>query len=334
MPYQVGLQTRYFEDPSRPNWREAGARPLLCDIWYPATPATIATDQFIGPPDTPLFWAGRAARDAALIEHPATLPLILVSHGTGGSTQQLGWLACHLAAQGYIVAGVNHHGNNALEPYLAEGFVRIWERPRDLTALLDYLLVDELFGPCLDLNRIGAAGFSLGGYTVLALAGAQLDFNQPGNRERNLIEEMPPEFPDPAALVALFEKIATTDTAHSQSYRDPRVRAVFAIAPALGEDCSPASLAAITIPVSLVVGEADHAAPAATNAAVFARHIPNATLQILGDGVAHYTFLAEGTPQGQAILPDLTVDGPGVDRAAVHQQVSTTAGQFFAATLG
>ena len=38
-------------------------------------------------------------------------------------------------------------------------------------ALLDDILVDDEFGPRIDRKRIGAAGFSLGGYTVIELAG-------------------------------------------------------------------------------------------------------------------------------------------------------------------
>ena len=44
--------------------------------------------------------------------------------------------------------------------------------------LIDKLLADPRFGPRIDATRIGAAGFSLGGYTVLALAGARLSRDQ------------------------------------------------------------------------------------------------------------------------------------------------------------
>jgi len=86
-----------------------------------------------------------------------------------------GWLASFLAAQGYVLAGVNHHGNTALESYTVQGFVCAWERAMDLTAVLDQLLQDPFFASRIDPRRIGAAGFSLGGYTVLALAGGRID---------------------------------------------------------------------------------------------------------------------------------------------------------------
>ena len=82
------------------------------------------------------------------------------------------WLGHYLAARGYIVAAVNHHGNTAAEKQrAAQGFLLYWERAKDLTVVLDKLFADPFFGPRIDRDRIGAAGFSLGGYTVISVAG-------------------------------------------------------------------------------------------------------------------------------------------------------------------
>ena len=77
----------------------------------------------------------------------------------------IAWLGRALASKGYIAAAVNHPGNNALEEYTAEGFLIWWERARDLTSVIDMLVGDSQFGRLIDRSRIGAAGFSLGGYT-------------------------------------------------------------------------------------------------------------------------------------------------------------------------
>jgi len=45
-----------------------------------------------------------------------------------------------------------------------------WERARDLSAVIDGMLSDPTFMPRIDRQRIGAAGFSLGGYTMIAIA--------------------------------------------------------------------------------------------------------------------------------------------------------------------
>jgi predicted dienelactone hydrolase len=246
---------------------------------------------------------------------------------------QLGWLASALAAQGYIVAGVNHHGNTALEPYTPQGFARVWERPQDLTVMLDRLLDDPILGPRIDLGRVGAAGFSIGGYTALALAGGVLDLHalQAAYRDsgRPLVSLVPPEFPDAERLVALLTKLADEDSSHRRSYRDGRVRAAFVIAPAFGEAFTAAGLAPIDIPVKIVVGAADTNTPPSLNAMRYAGMIEQADLVILDGDVGHYTFLAEGTPLGQRLLPEFCVDHPSVDRAAVHRQVSRWAMEFF-----
>lgn len=83
----------------------------------------------------------------------------------------LGWLAQRLAAAGYIVLGVDHHGNTASETYRAEGFLCWWERPRDLTVALDIVAESGPFAGRLDLADITCVGFSLGGYTALSAFG-------------------------------------------------------------------------------------------------------------------------------------------------------------------
>jgi predicted dienelactone hydrolase len=329
MVYKIGWRTLTYLDKRRANWEGTGARPLRTDIWYPAVDSAEEADIFLGPPNAALFKAGRAAREAELF--PAPFPLVLLSHGTGGAALQLGWLAGGLAAHGYLVAGVNHHGNNALEPYRVQAFLQPWERALYLSVVLNLLLDDKMFGPLINRQQIGAAGFSLGGYTVIALAGGVLDALQAvyQDTKRDLLQDMPPEFSDPATLVAQLKALLENDTNHKQSYQDRRIRCVFAIAPALGEAFTPAGLASIEIPVKIVVGEADSLAPATTNASRYACMIKQAELTILEGHVGHYTFLGEGTEVGKQAMPDLCLDAPGIDRAAIHQQVSSMAMEFF-----
>jgi predicted dienelactone hydrolase len=134
---KVGQCTRAWTDPHRANWAGTGPRPLLTEVWYPAPDTVVESDIDIGPLGQPLFTAGKAARDAALVGTPRHLPCLLLSHGTGGSALQLGWLGTALAAQGYLVASVNHHGTTSVEPYTARGLGLWWERAQDLRAVLD-----------------------------------------------------------------------------------------------------------------------------------------------------------------------------------------------------
>ena len=117
----------------------------------------------------------------------------------------------------------------------------------------------------------------------------------------------------------------------SESHRDPRVRAVFPLAPALGPALRPRSLEEISIPVEIVAGAADEIVPIGSSARYFAAHIPRAKLTLLS-GVGHYVFLGACTSQGRAAVP-LCRDGPGIDREAVHETAAQMALRFFAENI-
>jgi predicted dienelactone hydrolase len=114
-------------------------------------------------------------------------------------------------------------------------------------------------------------------------------------------------------------------------YRDARIRAVVAIAPAVTHAFTPESLRGIHVPMLVLAGDADRTAPVATNAAHLADGVPGASLVHMGAG--HYTFLAECTPAGRERLGDLCADPPGVDRAAAHRDAADRAVAFFNRTL-
>src|SRR5262249_4731260 len=118
----------------------------------------------------------------------------------------------------------------------------------------------------------------------------------------------------------------------SDSYRDPRIRAVFAIAPALGPAFRSDELAKISIPVQIVAGASDSNVPIESSARYFAAYIPHAIVTIF-PGAGHYDFLDSCTDQGRKIRPDLCAQGPNVDREAIHDRTARMALRFFAATL-
>ena len=246
---------------------------------------------------------------------------------------QMAWLGTYLASRGYIVVAVNHPGNNAITGYTTQGFVEGWERAKDISTIISDMLGDPRFGEKIDPDRIGAAGFSFGGYTMMELAGATTDSSRLlawCDEQKNACN--PPEMPD---LMEKFKALKQQPDVQralqhsSESYRDPRIRAVFAIAPAVARAFTPESLQKISIPVEIVAGAADPIAPPTENAQFFATNIKGAKLTILPGGVAHYTFLDVGTAAGKKQLPQFFVDNPGVDREAVHKQVAEMAAEFF-----
>ncbi len=334
--YKVGMASRAFVPKPPYNWRGSRTHALLTTVWYPAAATAKERRLMIGRPHDPQFDAGSAAPGAKLVAAPRHFPLVLLSHGTGGTAMQLAWLGEFLAARGYIAAAVNHPGNDALAPYTVPGFALWWLRARDLSVVLDHLLADPEFGPRIDRRRIGAAGFSLGGYTMLELAGgvndpqAVLDVcNAPRTRHACDTPEFPGLVGKVNALLKSNPAFAAAFARGGRSYRDPRIRAVFAIAPALGMAFSPASLAKIAIPVEIVAGAADSVAPPPANARYFARHIRGAKLVMLPN-VMHYTFLDPCTATGKRELPPLFCgDRPGVNRVQVHDRVAAMAVRFF-----
>ncbi|HUB58997.1 MAG TPA: peptidase [Candidatus Micrarchaeia archaeon] len=337
---KVGVMHRQFVPPEPYDWRGVKTHALVTDIWYPADPTAVEKEQWVGSPSAPFALAGKAAPDVPMIAAPQKLPLILLSHGTGGSSPMMAWLGIALARHGYITAAVNHPGNNALEPYTIQGFSIWWERARDLTSVLNAMLADSTFGPRIDPTRIGAAGFSLGGFTMIEIAGGIGELSRfqefCKSPRADAICGDPPEFP---GLTAKALALAKTDAAMQaalregdESHRDPRIRAVFAIAPALGQAFIPDSLARIAIPVKIVLGSADDIAPPDTNGKFLAAHIPRAQLTVFQD-VGHYTFLATCLELGDQTQPKLCLDRAGVLRDDIHAQTANLAYQFFNANL-
>jgi predicted dienelactone hydrolase len=340
-PFKVGVASRHLLPTEPYDWRGAGMHALLEAIWYPAESGADPKPQRIPPVGPAIFEAAPAAPEAKIAASPAKLPLILLSHGTGGIAQTLAWFATALAAHGYIVVGVNHPGNNAMEPYTVQGFTLWWERAKDLSTVLDDILADPDFGSHVDRRRIGGAGFSLGGYTMIELAGGKTSREHYAKACRASPDQVsckpPPEFPD---LIAKSNALAATDPAYAKalredgaSYRDSRIRAVFTMAPALGPAFAPASLKTIAIPVAIVAGAQDSIVPVDANAKYDAAQIPHAALTIFPGEVDHYVFVDECTEVGRSSLPLLCVDRPAVDRAAIHDEAIELAAKFFSSQL-
>lgn len=115
----------------------------------------------------------------------STLPLIVFSHGIGGSRRGYSWLGRHVAAQGIASLHLQHVGSDRT---LWSGSVfslvgRLQDaaqadealaRARDFRFALDTLLQGEL-GERFDRRRIVAAGHSYGANTTLLVAGARVE---------------------------------------------------------------------------------------------------------------------------------------------------------------
>ena len=315
--------------------RNHGAGTLRISLWYPATAAEQEVD--IGPPGGPIFVTGRIAADAPFADD-ARHPLILVSHGFGGTAQQMTWLAATLARAGYVVVGVDHPGTNGIDGVTAEGAFAPWERAGDLKAALDAVLTDPKLAAHIDTVRIGVAGFSLGGYTSLLEVGARSDFSQLRafctGPDRDAICNQQLEYPHPMQTdqVAAEPAMAPLISREHTDLHDPRVKAAFLIAPAAIQGMNFDSLRRIRKPVSIALGDADPIAPPKTNGEFAAKLVPGATIDLLPN-VGHYDFLSECAPAGLVYAKPYCTDLPGVFRAATHERVEHDAVAFFDMTL-
>jgi predicted dienelactone hydrolase len=116
------------------------------------------------------------------------IPVIIISNGLGAGRDRFEQLAHHLASYGFAVVIPDHPGSNAqrqkefYQGYYKEGFdaTEYINRPLDISYILDKLekLNSSQFHNQLNLQRVGIFGYSFGGTTALALAGAPINFEQ------------------------------------------------------------------------------------------------------------------------------------------------------------
>jgi predicted dienelactone hydrolase len=317
--------------------RDADHRPQVrVTVWYPAAQGSDEKSLDLGPASQPEFFVGAAAPDAEFAD-TRRRAVILFSHGFGGTARMMGWFTTVLAQQGYVVIAVDHPGNNAIDKMTVPGAVLMWDRPGDLQAALDKVAADPVIGSHIDIRRLGVAGFATGGLNALVAAGARIDPGRFGVFCKDHVDDAmcKPQLElavTPAeATAALAAPEFAADLARAGDDHSIRgVRAAFAMAPAFVQALDPASLAAMTTPVFIVLGEADPVAPPHTNGGVAARSIPRAQLKALS-GVGHYDFLATCSQAARARIPFCRTEVP---QGMTHQAALEAALVLFGRNLG
>lgn len=120
-------------------------------------------------------------------EEKGPLPIVLFSHGLGGTREGYGYLGEYWASHGYVSVHLQHiHSDDSVwkdkaDPMAAmraatQDLQEAMARPRDVSFAIDQLETLQREGDTplkgrLDLARIGMAGHSYGSFTTLAIAG-------------------------------------------------------------------------------------------------------------------------------------------------------------------
>jgi predicted dienelactone hydrolase len=96
------------------------------------------------------------------------LPLVLISHGPGGSDGRHFDTVLALAGAGFVVVALTHTGNNYLDQSYAGNQKNLTDRPRQVSAVLAYMLTSWTQYDHLDAALVGMFGFSLDAFTTPA----------------------------------------------------------------------------------------------------------------------------------------------------------------------
>ena len=193
----------------------------------------------------------QALPDAPPVSGP--LPLIVVSHGTGGSELGHHDSLTSLARAGFIAAAVQHPRDNYRDDSGFGTDLQTIGRAHHIVAFIDALLAHPKIGPLIDRSRIGMAGFSAGGYTTLLTIGGRPNFAL-----RETYERAVPDDPLTRRARAAGDQRRAPGL---EIVADKRVRAAFIMAPALGHVFDRAGLADIRVPVRLYRAGADEVLP-------------------------------------------------------------------------
>lgn len=290
-------------------------------IWYPTERADSVVR--VGP------FSFRARRDA----DPAggKRALVVISHGSAGSDLGHRNVALALARSGFVVAAPLHPRDNFRDRSGAGEWIVLEGRSRQLSAVLDALLSDPKWRQNIDPKRVGAFGFSLGGYAVLAALGARPDISRPARHCKAA--------PRDPFCAFLGSAAGRSGRAISGSLFDRRICAAV-IADPVAAPFSDAALAGIEARfIQIWRPEMQNVLMAEAHASRVARQLnsrgpSHKTEEIVVPGAQHYSFLAPFPESVSADLPrDLTEDAPGFNRRRFQARFAARISAFFNASL-
>lgn len=253
----------------------------------------------------------------------APRPLVVISHGNSGWYRGHSDTAEALTRAGFVVAALTHPGDNVQDQ--SRG-LRLTGRAPQLSALIDYMTGTWVGSVEIDDARIGAFGFSAGGFTVTSIIG--------GVSEAGAIQAHCAMQPEVFAcrLVAMFGGLDLANWRPETP--DARVKAAVIAAPAFGLSFSDESLAAITVPVQLWQAADDQILPSPYNVEPVRDRLGGTVDYHRVENAGHYDFLTPCAPEMRAAVPELCTSAAGFDRAAFKVAFNAGVVRFFREALG
>lgn len=247
------------------------------------------------------------------------LPLVLISHGHGGTFLDHHDLPETLADAGFVVAAINHPGDTFSDMSHAADIQEFVERPVDIKRLVDYMLGNASDAARIDPARIGFFGFSRGGYTGLVLAGGNPDY-----------VHAQVACTDPTLLIC--RQIRDRDLVLPPPTHDPRIKA-YVLADPLDEFPTADTVKDVHAPIQLWASEdgGDGVEPATLPA--LAGLLPQRPEFHVVRHAAHFAFVAPCSDALKQKAPRVCVDAGEFDRVAFHQAFDAKALAFFSAKL-
>ncbi|WP_218190980.1 alpha/beta hydrolase family protein [Enhydrobacter aerosaccus] len=304
----VGFETIQVSNGTEP--------PLRGGVWYPTDAP--ATEHSLG------LFTQTVAVGAPVSGHD--LPLVVLSHGGGASYQAHYDTALALAQAGFVVAAIDHAGDTYNDQ---SQVLRLWRRPAQLRRLVSYMVEEWPGHGAVNAGRVGAFGFSNGGFTVLVAAGGVPDLDRTApycqaHPDHDLCQALKQGGADPHL---------GADVPAGAWIADPRIKAIVVAAPAFGFAFSPDGLKNVRIPVQLWRAAEDHHQPDAWYDEAVRRALPRPPEYHLVAGANHYSFLPPCAPRLASRAPGLCTDPPGFDRAAFHRTFNAEVVRFFQTAL-
>lgn len=304
---------------------------LNLTVWYPAS----SEGRTVNIGSNPAFVGVTVNPDAPPL--PGVHPLLVISHGYNGNWRNLSWIAAAMAAEGYIVAAPDHPGTTTFDQNPIDA-KKLWRRPHDISRVIDFVIDSPALFGATDKGRIAALGHSLGGWTVMSLAGARFKpslfihdcQNHPKRGDCRLTEKL--GINETLSLEKIFA-----------NNRDARIRAVVSLDLGLAPGFTPTSLNAINIPVLILAAQADRLAelPAGQESGYLAAEMnPNRRQYEIVEGATHFSFMQLCKPGAENILNEespgddvVCQDGLHLKRSNIHQNLVRKISAFLNSTL-